>query len=221
MSLFITFEGIEGSGKTTQLEMLKEHLEWKGYKVLATREPGGTDIGERIRAILLNKVGEAIVPWAELLLYVASRAQLVEEVIRPGLEEGKIVLCDRFSDSTVVYQGYARGLDLETINNINRLAVGGIKPDITFILDCPPEEGLRRAWGRVDTVKEGDKEDRFERFSLKFHNRVRVGYLKLARDESDRVKVINGDRDILTIHKEICGIIEECLLKTSSDTIKR
>lgn len=211
MSLFITFEGIEGSGKTTQLEMIKEHLEWKGYKVLATREPGGTDIGERIRAILLNKVGEAIVPWAELLLYVASRAQLVEEVIRPCLEEGKVVLCDRFSDSTAVYQGYARGLDLGAIDTINRLATGGIKPDITFILDCPPEKGLKRAWDRVDTVKEGDKEDRFERFSLEFHNRVRAGYLKLAEEEPDRVKVIKGDRDIPTIHKEICGIIEKRL----------
>ncbi|MBI5286270.1 MAG: dTMP kinase [Deltaproteobacteria bacterium] len=209
--LFITFEGVEGSGKTTQMEMIKEHLEWKGYSVLATREPGGTEIGERIRGILLNKEGETLTPWAELLLYVASRAQLVADVINPALEGGRIVLCDRFSDSTIVYQGYVKGLPLEAIKAVNRLAVGEMKPDITFVIDCPVDVGLRRAWGRIDMVKGGNKEDRFERKDMDFHNRVRVGYLRLAQEEPDRIRVIKGDRDVPIIHEEICGIIEKKL----------
>ncbi|HAG51533.1 MAG TPA: dTMP kinase [Deltaproteobacteria bacterium] len=211
MSLFITFEGIEGCGKTTQMEMLKEHLEWKGFQVVATREPGGTELGERIRTMLLNRDIQPIAPWSELLLYAVCRAQLVKEIIKPALENRKIVLCDRFADSTVTYQGFARGLSLEAITNINKWVTEGITPSITFILDCAPEIGLKRAFDRINTRKEGNKEDRFERENIEFHKKIREGYLKLAKESPDRIKVVNGDREISLIHKEICGIIEQSL----------
>ena len=209
MSLFITFEGVEGSGKTTQMEMLKEHLEWKGFQVVSTREPGGTELGEKIRSMLLNIEGRTIAPWSELLLYAVCRAQMVNEIIKPALLDKKIVLCDRFADSTMVYQGYARGLDLEAVTNLNKWVTEGILPTVTFIIDCPPEIGLKRALARIDTRTGSNKEDRFEREDIEFHKKVREGYLKLAKTEPNRIKIINGDRDIPVIHKEICGIIEK------------
>lgn len=211
MSLFITFEGVEGSGKTTQMEMLKEHLEWKGFQVVSTREPGGTELGEKIRSMLLNIEGRAIAPWSELLLYAVCRAQMVNEIIKPALLDKKIVLCDRFADSTMVYQGYARGLDLEAVTNLNKWVTEGILPTVTFIIDCPPEIGLKRALDRIDTRTGSNKEDRFEREDIEFHKKVRDGYLKLAKAEPNRIKIINGDRDIPVIHKEICGIVEKQL----------
>ncbi|HKZ45866.1 MAG TPA: dTMP kinase [Thermodesulfobacteriota bacterium] len=211
MSLFITFEGVEGSGKTTQMEMLKEHLEWKGFQVVSTREPGGTELGEKIRSMLLNIEGRTIAPWSELLLYAVCRAQMVNEIIKPALLDKKIVLCDRFADSTMVYQGYARGLDLEAVTNLNKWVTEGILPTVTFIIDCPPEIGLKRALARIDTRAGSNKEDRFEREDIEFHKKVREGYLKLAKTEPNRIKIINGDRDIPVIHKEICGIIEKKL----------
>ncbi|MBI3397672.1 MAG: dTMP kinase [Deltaproteobacteria bacterium] len=211
MSPFITFEGVEGCGKTTQMEMLKEHLEWKGCQVVATREPGGTELGEKVRNILLNIDVHPLAPWSELLLYSVCRAQLVNEVIKPALKDKKIVLCDRFSDSTIVYQGYARGLNLEAIAHLNKWITEGIMPSITFIMDCPPEIGLRRALDRINTRKEGNKEDRFERENVEFHKKIRDGYLRLAKESTDRIKVINGDREISVIHKDICGIVEKQL----------
>ena len=211
MSLFITFEGVEGSGKTTQMEMLKEHLEWKGFQVVSTREPGGTELGEKIRGMLLNMEGQAIAPWSELLLYEVCRAQLVSEVIKPALLDKKIVLCDRFADSTVVYQGYVRGLNIEAVVILNKWVTQGIVPSITFIIDCPPEIGLKRALARIDTRPGSNREDRFERESIEFHKKIRDGYLQLAKESPDRIKVINGNRDIPVIHKEICGIIEKKL----------
>lgn len=213
MGLFISFEGVEGCGKTTQLEMLREHLEWKGCQVVAVREPGGTELGEKIRGILLNidTEGLAITPWSELFLYAVCRAQLVCEVIKPALGENKIVLCDRFADSTVVYQGYARGLSLQAIADINKWVTEGIAPDITFIMDCPPEVGLKRAMARINNIAEGKKEDRFERENIDFHKKVRDGYLRLAKEASTRIKVIDGGRGIPVIHKEICDIIEKKL----------
>lgn len=212
MSLFVTFEGVEGCGKTTQIEMLKEHLEWKGYQVVSTREPGGTELGEKIRGMLLNSMeGQTIAPWSELLLYEVCRAQLVNEVIKPALLDKKIVLCDRFADSTVVYQGYARGLGIEAVSNLNKWVTQGVTPAITFVIDCSPEIGLKRALTRIDTMPGGDKEDRFEKESIEFHKKIRAGYLQLAKESPDRIKVINGDRDIPVIHKEICGIIDKKL----------
>ncbi|MBI5327629.1 MAG: dTMP kinase [Deltaproteobacteria bacterium] len=208
MSLFITFEGVEGSGKTTQMEMLKEHLEWKGFHVVSTREPGGTELGEKIRGVLLNMEGQTIAPWSELLLYEVCRAQLVSEVIKPALLDKKIVLCDRFADSTIVYQGCVRGLNLEAIASLNEWVSQGVMPTITFIIDCQPEIGLKRALARIDTRPNGNKEDRFERENIEFHKRIRDGYLQLAKESPDRIKVINGNRDIPVIHKEICGILD-------------
>ena len=205
---FITIEGIEGSGKSTQMGLLSEHLEKKGMEVVALREPGGTALGDSIRSILLNSGGSKIVSEAELLLYEASRAQLVKLVIRPALEAGKTVICDRFTDSTVAYQGYGRGLDIDAINLINHSATGGLTPDVTLLIDLDPGEGLRRAWSRISR-KEGEKEDRFEKEDIPFHRRVRAGYLKIAGREPGRVKVINGDGEIHSIHREICDIMNK------------
>ncbi|MBI3754284.1 MAG: dTMP kinase [Deltaproteobacteria bacterium] len=216
MSLFITFEGVEGSGKTTQMEMLKEHLEWKGFPVVATREPGGTELGEKIRGMLLNTEGETIAPWSELLLYEVCRAQLVYEVIKPALKDKKIVLCDRFADSTVVYQGYVKGLTLEAVTSLNTWTTEGMAPTITFIIDCPPEIGLKRALARINAMPNSNKEDRFEKENIEFHKKVRDGYLRLAQEAPERIKVINGDREISAIHKEICQIIDKVITPQNS-----
>ena len=206
MGFFITFEGIEGCGKSTQLELLKAHLESKGRAVLSVREPGGTLLGERVRSVLLNGTEEGIDPWAELFLYEACRAQLVARVIRPALAEGKVVLCDRFFDSTLAYQGFGRGLDAGKIEGLNALATGGLVPDLTFLVDCAEDVGLKRAWARIN-ASAGAREDRFEKEELAFHRRVREGFLAIAR-AAPRVKVIDGSREISTVHREICDIIE-------------
>lgn len=209
MALFITFEGIEGSGKSTQMELLKRHMEGRGMDVLTLREPGGTRLGEKVRPILLNPSEEPVDPWAELFLYEACRAQLVMQVIRPSLEAGTTVICDRFTDSTLAYQGYGRGLDLDAVDRANRLATGGLRPDITVLIDCEAEEGLRRAWSRIGSKEGGPREDRFEREDISFHRRVRDGYLRIAGAEPDRVKVVDGMGEISTIHGRICDIIEK------------
>jgi len=206
LGFFITFEGIEGCGKSTQLELLKAHLERKGRAVLSVREPGGTLLGERVRSVLLNGTEERIDPWAELFLYEACRAQLVARVIRPALAEGKVVLCDRFFDSTLAYQGFGRGLDAGKIEGLNALATGGLVPDLTFLVDCAADVGLKRAWARIN-ASAGAREDRFEKEELAFHRRVREGFLAIA-GAAPRVKVIDGSREISTVHREICDIIE-------------
>jgi len=206
LGFFITFEGIEGCGKSTQLELLKAHLEKKGRAVFSVREPGGTLLGERVRSVLLNGTEEGIDPWAELFLYEACRAQLVAKVIRPALAQGKVVLCDRFFDSTLAYQGFGRGLDVEKIEGLNALATGGLVPDLTFLVDCAEEVGLKRAWARINESM-GAREDRFEKEELAFHRRVRDGFLEIAR-AAPRVKVVDGSREISTVHGEIRDIIE-------------
>lgn len=205
MGGFITFEGIEGCGKSTQMGLLKAHLLKKGLDVITVREPGGTGLGERIRSILTS-TGAGISPWAELFLFEACRAELVKETIRPALDNGVTVICDRFTDSTLAYQGFGRGLAKEAISAVNALATGGLKPGITFLIDCPPEVGLERAWSRI-RGKEGAREDRFEKEDISFHKKVREGYLRIAAGEPGRVRVIDGSRDIHSIHKEICDII--------------
>jgi dTMP kinase len=190
LSLFITFEGIEGSGKTTQIRRLRRYLTQKGVPCKVTREPGGCPISEKIRKILLNPVHHEMVPLTELFLYEASRAQHVEEVIEPLLKKGITVLCDRFSDATSAYQGFGRKLDLGLVEDFNRLSTQSIKPDITFLLDCPSDMGLKRAIQRNQTLKK-EKEERFEREKIQFHHRVRKGYLSIAKKEPHRVKVIN------------------------------
>jgi dTMP kinase len=192
VAYFITFEGIEGCGKSTQAEILSRELHTEtGCQVVATREPGGCPIANQIRAILLDADNSALVPLAELLLYAAARAQHVAEVIRPALAEGKIVLCDRFTDATTAYQGYGRSLDLTLIENLARLATGGLTPDLTILLDCPEEVGLNRAMARINATS-GAREERFEQESLRFHRAVRQGYLRLAADYPARFIVIDG-----------------------------
>ena len=191
MGFFITFEGIEGCGKTTQLRLLKERLQAAGEAVTSTREPGGCPIADQMRAILLDAGNSAITPLAELLLYAAARAQHVQEVIAPALGRREIVLCDRFTDATVAYQGHGRGLHLATIGELNRLATGGVEPKLTVLIDCPVEIGLSRALARIEAGS-GAREERFELESVRFHERVRQGYLRLAAAFPGRFAVING-----------------------------
>lgn len=190
LSLFITFEGVEGSGKTTQIRRLKRYLTRKGFACKITREPGGPPISEKIRKILLDPQNRKLTPISEFLLYEASRAQHVDEVIKPLLKKGTIVLCDRFNDATLAYQGYGRKIDHNLIRKLNRLASQGIKPDLTFLLDCPSEIGLKRALQR-NRASRNEKEGRFEREKIPFHHRVRRGYLEIAKREPQRVKVID------------------------------
>ena len=210
MGFFITFEGIEGTGKSTQMNLLGDYLKKKGRDVLAVREPGGTRVGEKIRAVLLNSDSLGIDPWAELFLYEACRAELVKEVIAPALKAGKTVVSDRFVDSTVAYQGYGRGLDVKTIEGMNRQATRDITPDITFLIDIAPEDGLKRAFKRINNAR-GPKDDRFEKEDIAFHRRVRQGYLEIAVKDPGRVRVIDGGREISLIHKEICDIIDKAV----------
>jgi dTMP kinase len=195
MSRFITFEGIEGCGKSTQLQLLAELLKAQGQVVTTTREPGGCPIADQVRAILLDAAHQALVPTAELLLYAAARAQHVAEVIRPALREGRIVLCDRFTDATIAYQGYGRGLSQSLITELNRLATGGLRPDLTVLLDCPVEVGLSRALARINAA-EGAREERFEQESGLFHQRVREAYLVLAAQEADRFVIVDGSGSV-------------------------
>ena len=201
MSLFITFEGIEGCGKTTQIGLLTSFLKNIHRSFLLTREPGGTGVGERIRQILLSPENVGIEPMAELFLYAAARVQHFRQVIAPALREGKIVICDRFMDATTVYQGFGRGLDLSWIEEIHARTMENVKPDLTFLLDLPVEEGLRRALKRME--KHSVREDRFEKEALDFHQRVREGYLILARREPQRIIVLDGMKDEQTLHREI------------------
>ena len=213
MARFITFEGIEGSGKSTQVEMAAGVLKRRFPDLLHIREPGGTDIGEKIRDILLHSDSTGMERVTELLLYEASRAELIGKVIRPALEEDRIIICDRFTDSTLAYQAYGRRLDEGIVIGANELATEGLKPDLTIILDLDPEVGLSRAWGRIDDLDdEKDKaEDRFEREAIDFHKRVRDGYLAIAKADPKRYKVVDGNREISVIHRDICAIINRLL----------
>jgi len=208
--LFITFEGPEGSGKTTQMELLRDYLEEKGYSVLATREPGGTSIGDQIRAILLDPRNTEILPASEALLFSAARAQIVHQVIRPYLQQGGIVLCDRYADSTLVYQGYGHGLDLEMLHTITALATGGLKPDLTIYLDIDVEEGLRRKLAAHEA--ERTEWNRLDQQELDFHRRVREGYLEMAAKEPERWLVIDATQSVEAIQAAIRGKVEEKLL---------
>jgi dTMP kinase len=191
MAPFITFEGIEGSGKTTQIARAAEFLRHQGYQVVTTREPGGCPIADAIREILLHPANDALVDRAELLLYAAARAQHVAEVIQPALQQGHIVLCDRYTDATLAYQGYGRGLDLALIEELNKLACAGCRPHLTLVLDMPHEVGLQRALQR-NTDENLVDEGRFEQESLAFHQRVRNGYLTLAQNDPQRMRVVDA-----------------------------
>jgi dTMP kinase len=214
MSFFITLEGIEGSGKTTQLLRLQEHLRTLGHKVAVTREPGGCRISDAIRSLLLDPGNDAIAPHTELLLYSAARAQHVAEFIIPALEQGKIVLCDRFADATTVYQGAGRGLDMTQLEAINRFASRGLVPDMTLLLDYPVEDGLHRARARNHNGNL-ESEGRFELESLGFHQRIRQGYLDLAaREERFRVIDALGDED--AVAERIINAVDQFLASRRS-----
>lgn len=199
--MFITLEGPDGSGKTTQSRLLADWMQEQGLPVLLVREPGGTPIGERVRDILHDPAHVGMTPWAEVFLFCASRAQLVAEVIRPALAAGRIVLCDRYADSTLAYQGYGRGLDLESLRTVLHLATGGLKPDLTFYLDISPEEGLARR------LRGGGEWNRLDRETLEFHHRVRAGYLELAGLEPRRWVVVDAARPVEVVQADLRAIL--------------
>ena len=199
--MFITFEGPDGSGKSTQIPLLVRHLAVRNLNVIAVREPGGTSIGDQVRQVLHDLNNDAMDPHAELLLYSASRAQLVAQVIRPQLERGGIVICDRYADSTYAYQGYGRGLDLAALRQITEFATGGLIPDLTLFLDIDPEHGLNRRsaegeWNRMDAL------------ALDFHRRVRDGYLALIAADPARWVQIDGSQPVEAVHAAICTVVD-------------
>lgn len=201
--LLITFEGPDGSGKTTQIELLKAYLSKKGFEIIFTREPGGTKISEKIRTIILDNENREMADMCEALLYAASRAQLVNEVIKPALKEGKVVICDRFVQSSIVYQGIGRNLGAERIKNINEAAIDGLKPDITFLLTIPFEEGLKRKAKQRSL-------DRLENSGDEFHKRVYEGYMSLI-NSADYITAIDANRSLEDIHNDIVKIINDLI----------
>jgi dTMP kinase len=208
--LFITFEGIEGCGKTTQIERLVIKINTYGIPLVTTLEPGGTKIGGNIRRILLDSKNKNLSPLAELMLYAADRAQHVEEVIKPALDQGKWVICDRFFDATVAYQGSARGQDIKLIHFLNEKVTQGVRPDMTFLLDCPVEMGLDRALKR--NKRDPDKgQDRFEREKVDFHMEVRDSYIDLAREHHERFVVIDATLARDDVEEKIFQSIEPFL----------
>lgn len=202
--MFITFEGPEGSGKSTQLPKLAQFLEESGLSVLKTREPGGTKIGDQIREVLVRMDNTELHPRTEILLFLAARAQLVEELIIPSLQEGKIILCDRYGDSTLAYQGYGHGLDLEILRAMLHFATGGLKPDLTILLDVDVMTGLKRKkikeeWNRLDA------------FELSFHERVRDGYHILAGQDPERWKIVDATQEPEQVQKEIRALVLDAI----------
>ncbi len=205
--MFITLEGIEGSGKTSQITTVVNCLTKAGFDCVTTREPGGTSIGGQIRSILLNPDNTGLAPTAEMLLYTADRAQHLETVVRPALADGKAVVCDRYFDATLAYQGYARGLNREMILELHRLACKGLMPDFTLLLDLAPETGLARAWRRIDSDAQNKRESRFEAEALAFHQRVRDGYLALADKDPRRFALIDAGQDEAGVGLQIEGAL--------------
>ncbi len=195
--LFITFEGADGCGKTTQMNLLAEYLKNQGREVVLTREPGGKGLGEKIREILLNYDGE-VSDRCESFLFLADRAQNIDTIVNPAVDAGKIVLCDRHTDSSVAYQGYGRGLDIGRINMLNNLATNGKKPDITFVFDIDTETSMKRV---------GKEKDRMESAGFEFHTKVRNGYLEIAKKEPERIKVIDASKSIEEIHQEVLSYL--------------
>ena len=201
--LFITFEGADGCGKTTQIKLVKDYLEKSGYEVVLTREPGAKGLGEKIREILLNYDG-IVSDRCESFLFLADRAQNIDTIVNPAVEKGKIVLCDRHIDSTVAYQGYGRGLNLERINKLNLLATDGRVPDLTIVFDIDVETSMQRV---------GKEKDRMESAGIEFHNRVRNGYLEIAKNEPERVKVVDGREGIEKVFENVKDLINKTLQK--------
>lgn len=200
--LFITMEGPDGSGKSSQIELLKAFFEGKGYEVVLTREPGGTKISEAIREVILDKTYTEMSYMTEALLYAAARAQLIDEFIAPAIASGKVVICDRFVDSSAVYQGMARGLGVEKVYALNAYAIRDIMPDLTIHLDLPAEVGLARAKGRAAL-------DRMELESVEFHQKVAQGYRDLAKLDPKRIHTVNADQTIEKVHEDVLKVVEK------------
>ena len=201
MSLFVTFEGPDGSGKTTQIRLLRAYLEEKGYPICQTREPGGTSIGDQVRQVLHDPANAEMRATTEILLYSASRAQLVEEVIRPALACNQIVLCDRYAESTLAYQGSGRQLDLDVLGTVTAFATGRLRPDLIVYLDIPVEEGLHRKRRAHET--EDDELNRMDQQAVDFYQRVRRGYLRLAEEEPDRWLIVDARQPVEAIQQVI------------------
>lgn len=211
MKRFITFEGGEGSGKTTQIKLAADWLRERGIPALSTAEPGGTPLGRKIRELLLNRGSWAIGAEAELLLFAAARAQHVRETILPALEAGQWVLCDRFADATLAYQGFGRGLDAGFIRTLNAFSAQALKPEMTLLFDLPVEAGLARAKKRAAGGRPEAAEDRFEQEERAFHGRIREGYLSIAAAEPERFRIIDGAGSVETVHREVCRCLEALL----------
>ena len=209
--LFITLEGIDGTGKSTQLRLLAQYLRKCRLAVRVTREPGGTKVGERIRKILLASTTTRLAPLAELALIYAARAQHLQEVIRPALAKGEIVVSDRYNDASLAYQGYGRELGVETVRAFDRIVCARSQPDLTILLDLPPRLSLARAQARQSWRK--SKQGRFELQGMDFHKRVRDGYLAIAREQPRRVKVVQADRPVLEVHAEIRKLVDAFLAR--------
>lgn len=199
--LFITLEGADGCGKTTQLNLLKEYLTSKGYEIVVTREPGGKGLGEKLREILLNYDGE-VSDRCEAFLYLADRAQNIDTIIKPAINSGKIVLCDRHTDSSVAYQGYGREQNIDNINMLNELAVNGVHPDLTIVFDIDTETSMARV---------GAEKDRLESAGIEFHKRVRNGYLEIAKNNPQRIKVVDASQTIEDVQRDVIKIVEGVL----------
>ena len=199
--LFITLEGADGCGKTTQLNLLKEYLTSRGYEIVVTREPGGKGLGEKLREILLNYDGE-VSDRCEAFLYLADRAQNIDTIIKPAINSGKIVLCDRHTDSSVAYQGYGREQNIDNINMLNELAVNGVHPDLTIVFDIDTETSMARV---------GAEKDRLESAGIEFHKRVRNGYLEIAKKNPQRIKVVDASQTIEDVQRDVIKIVEELL----------
>ena len=204
MGVFLTMEGPDGAGKSTQIELLRDYLSRKGYDIIVCREPGGTKISEAIRQVILNKDFTEMSHMTELLLYTAARAQLMEEVIRPALKEGKVVICDRFVESSAVYQGIARGMGIELVYEINQYAIGDTLPDLTIMIDLDAKTGISRK-------KEQTELDRMEREALDFHEKVVKGYREIAALHPERIYKVDGHQTIEEIHKKIAAAVDKII----------
>jgi len=202
--MFITLEGPEGSGKSTQIKRLAKRLELMDYPVITTREPGGTPIGDQIRQVLVRMENKELHPRTEILLFLAARAQLVEQLIKPALQDGRIILCDRYGDSTLAYQGYGHGLDLDKLRQMLDFATDHLKPDLTILLDLDVKMGLMRK-------KAEDEWNRLDAYEVLFHERVREGYLNLAREEPERWRIVDASQGIDAVQEDLLRIVLDAL----------